>query len=154
MKTQQKIAKYLILGVILISSLLFSCNKGIVEYIVREKYIYKNESNHDIKMLWYYRKSDSGAFLKDSLTLNNLENHLQEEEIFPPIGTYRDSIIINADSIRLTFDNNRTILYHRPTTSYENPYNILDGAIYNRTVVNDIPNYTYTFTEEDYNQAQ
>jgi len=123
---------------------LTSCKKNIDETYF-ENYDYVNNSNHNIQIKCYYMLSNQ----RESIFTIGIGKKL---ELKQDISLSKvDSLIINADSVKVIFDNNKNILYRKNDTSQ---YNIINVSNYN--VVNESDKertYKYIFTNNDFDQA-
>jgi len=131
---------FLIIGISIIG-----CDKGEIDEKYFESFEYLNNSGYNIHIKSYYMQ----ASLKESnYEINNGTKIILKQMI--TIGQV-DSLIINADSIRITFDNNKSVIYHKNDMS---DYNIINRQNYISNKVSDNEtNFKYEFTIEDYNQA-
>lgn len=122
-----------------------SCKKN-VDNTYFESYSYINNSNHNIQVKCYYTLSDQ----RESMFLieKGAKLELKQEIVFGRV----DSLIINADSVKIIFDGNKSIIYHENNTS---EYNIINRRNYiSHEVSDNETNYSYEFKTEDYNQAE
>jgi len=122
-----------------------SCKKNI-EKTYFENYAYTNNSNHTIQIQCYYTLSN----VRESVYTieKGTELQLKQELSFGQI----DSLIINADSLKITFDDAKNIIYHRSDTSR---YNIIERNNYEVSGENEKERtYQYIFTDNDFDQAQ
>lgn len=124
---------------------IFSCNKNVDESQYEEFY-YINNSNHDISITVFNKIDDS--FLESTYNLAVDNDFFQEIEIMSGSKT---GIISMGDSISVQFGNERISIF-LPTT--ESSFNILDYNNYEFLKKDENRNsYTYTFTEDDYENA-
>ena len=151
--------KHLILG-IAITFLLVSCGKALDgEGAVKYKYIYQNDSGHNLKIIRFFEGLENGNLVtkKDSVFIINNNTYAEENIIKLPLGSTNDSLMIQADSLHLVYDTNRILrLYALNSQNGNYQYSILDLANYQTIAsgTNDIKINKYTFTNADYNEAQ
>lgn len=124
---------------------IFSCNKNVDESQYEEFY-YINNSNHDISITVFNKIDDS--FLESTYNIAVDNDFSQEIEI---ISGSKTGIIAMGDSITVRFGDER-ISNFSPTI--ESSFNILDYNNYEFLKKDENRNsYTYTFTEDDYENA-
>lgn len=127
----------LVIGLISLTSV-FSCKKKVDNEIIAD-YIYINQSNNDIKIHYLSLGTDSIFVLNKSTTLKLSEDLMAG-------GTY---IISRADSVKVIYDAVKFSIFTKEDTT---GILRLDSYNYKRLKENH-HEYTFIFTEEDYNSA-
>lgn len=127
----------------LISSIfLLSCDKGDKKDYAFEDYIYMNLSNHKV-----YISSYKVGKVGSTIQIINSGYFKQTQKTSDII----DSLIINADSVKVIYDLLKFEMY-RKTVNSEGILSKEDYS-YKKTVDNH-HEFTFTFTEDMYNDAQ
>ena len=142
---EQKITwmRHLIIGLAVINAILItSCSSNTNENLIFENFKYKNQSTYNI-VLTSFNKNNIYSYQMN----NNADISEKQELLFGVI----DSLIINSDSLKVVFDSNKVLKIY---PNLETRFNILnrENYIYNFTGNQHL--YDYTFTIDDYNEAE
>lgn len=136
---------------ILLIPLFFICYSCITDHITSTVFIIKNNTNNLVK-IDVQIMDESSSYIKDSLLVINefseVENSFikdgEDSMALSPFG-------LNPNTAEIIFDDTLSIFY---TWDDTNPRNIIDINNYTGGKVKDgLFEFTFTITEEDYNNA-
>jgi len=142
--------KLLIIG--MLSSLFISCNNTI-EKTYFDTYVYTNNSSHSILIEKYANESKITYELPKlktinfKLELNSGDCNIDNNQMTSVLG---GCLLIFADSLKIIFDNDKSILLKPKDTRDINIFN--EGNYENATVGNK-STHNYIFSEKDYLEA-
>lgn len=122
--------------------LLTSCSKGIDEKPTYEKFTYVNKSNHYIQ-IEKYKNNQTEHF-----QINVEDSLVQEIELI--FGSAHRKLV-NADSVRIVFDEKTFLLFNKEDTR---DINILNRQNYAFNSLGNTKNFRYVFSEKDYENAE
>jgi hypothetical protein len=111
-----------------------------------EKYVFMNNSNHEIVIDAYTKNDDD--YLKNTYSISKDSSFVQEIEIM--FGS-KTGIVALSDSVEIFFD---SIKHNWFLPNSESEYNFLDRNNYLMDKLSDNHvKYTYVFSDSDYNNA-
>lgn len=141
---QQKIIWTLLLIIGFFNNVIFisSCDKR-VEYLYFENRTYKNQSTFDIKI------SAFTNIYKAEYSIKNNDSLVQQITLNDGGGLNTDGDISSADSVTITFNDERTTTFDILDTSR---FNIIRSSELIKREKNE-SFYRYVFTIDDYNYA-
>lgn len=123
-----------------------SCDKGEVDKVYYEEYYLINNSDYNI-VIESYNKTDNG-FNSNNYTLNQDSTLYQKLELNFGSTT---GMISYADSVVIRFGGSKEISF---TPDTQSTYNILDKSNYTENEKSENNReYSYTFTNDDYDNA-
>ena len=124
------------------------CKKK-VDYQVTTTYFYENNTEHSIKMSVYCIE-DASLIVEYSISSYDTLSFKIEADGGAGPFQYDTHVGEQGDSIVLLFDNERYLTYPPHTAR-----SVLDHGNYKREDIgNTLSNMYYTFTEDDYNNAE
>ena len=154
---EQRTTWILLLIIGLLSSFLFqSCEKGEVEYINIKNYKYINQTNYaitihkwlnNIENKYEISNSDKIEFRMEFNGGGCFINNVNQIAFNPN----SDCLLINADSIKIVFNNTKKLTLKQGDTR---KVNILNEANYISKKSGNVENYEYSFTQKDYDLAK
>lgn len=148
MKQKNIWTKLLIFGVVS-SIALFGC---MVEYTQIEKYIYLNNSNHDIEIEIFQYDSMRDTCFTGLQTISKGDVLTQQINHGNGGGYSAGTMVCFADSVNIIYDNEKRACFGHSDTISE--YNIIHGSYSIEKIADRETNYTYEFTEAHYENAE
>ncbi len=140
---EQKITWMQLLFIVLISSIIsiaFSCGRGEVNSVVVADYIYVNPTSSAIMIQTYNTGNDFVYNMEAGATLK-ISEHLN-------VGIGNNKKIVHSDSVRITFDSNKSINFYHETTSSRN---LIKLENYEYTLLSEKHHeFRFVFSESDF----